>query len=62
MLLGVTLDRKQAFATIWVWSCLFEDELDVMDGKTSLVRNATTDDRLSCPVISVDSDTYRGTY
>ena len=61
MLLGVTLDRKQASATIWVWSCQLTDEFDVLDGKTSLVRNAATDDRLICRVLSVDSDTYWGT-
>ena len=61
MLLGVTLDRKQASATIWVMSCQFGDEFDVIDGKTSLVRNAATDDRLVCRVLSVDYDTYRGT-
>ena len=44
-------------------SCLLEDEFDE-DGqkKTGLVRNAITDDRLLCAVLSVDSDTYRGTF
>ena len=33
-----------------------------IDGKTSLVRNAATDDRLLCLVLSGHSDTYRGTF
>ena len=42
--------------------CLLEDESTWMVKKMSLVRNAISDDRLLCAVLSVDSDTYRGTF
>ena len=53
MLFGVIINRKQER-----WDVLVV-ELSVggwIDGKTSLVRNAATDDRLLCAVLSDDSD------
>ena len=62
MLLEVIINRKQERGTIWVLSCLLEDEFTWMDKKMRLVRNAITDDRLLCLVLSGHSDTYRGTF